>query len=29
MVLSGSFGENTEDPSDDGIIKWVFLRNGK
>lgn len=29
MVLSGSLGENTEDPSDDGIVKLVFMRNGK
>ena len=29
MVLSGSLGENPEDPSDDGIVKLVFQRNGK
>ena len=29
MVLSGSLGENPEDPSDDAIVKLVFQRNAK
>jgi len=29
MVLSGSFGENPEDPSDDAPVKLVFRRDGK
>ena len=29
MVLSGSLGENPEDPSEDAIVKLVFQRNAK
>jgi len=29
MVLSGSFGENPEDPSDDETFRLVFHRTGK
>ncbi len=29
MVLSGSLGENPEDPSDDATVTLVFQRNGK
>lgn len=29
MVLTGSFGENPEDPSDDAPIKLVFRRDAK
>ena len=29
MVLSGSFGENPDDPTDDAPIELVFHRDGK
>jgi hypothetical protein len=29
MVLSGSFGENPDDPTDDAPFKLVFRRDGK
>lgn len=29
MILSGSFGENPDDPSDDAPFKLVFQRDGK
>lgn len=29
MILSGSFGETTDDPTDDGPIQLIFRRPGK